>query len=227
MQMQTKTIAFDQIQFKAVGDAMTFEGYASVFGGVDFYGDTIVKGAYASTLRKNGKPKMFINHASWKLPIGKWVKATEDDHGLLVQGEMTPGQSESADVWACMKHGTVDGLSIGYVLDPGDYEPLANGGRLIKKVSRLVEVSPVTFPADEAARIDAESIKSDVEGIETVRDFERFLRDAGNFSKGMTQLLVARAKVVFGGDPQSDTEAKALSEMLARINTISFPGARP
>jgi len=33
----------------AVDDAGTFEGYASVYGGVDSYGDTIAPHAYATT----------------------------------------------------------------------------------------------------------------------------------------------------------------------------------
>lgn len=90
----------------------TFSGYASVFGGVDSYGDTILRGAFEYTLRNNGKPKMFFQH-DWNMPVGKWTKAKEDEHGLFVEGELTPNLSLAADVRAAMKHGTLDGLSIG------------------------------------------------------------------------------------------------------------------
>lgn len=182
--MYHKTLSLSDCQIKLDDSGGTFEGYASVFGGKDSYGDTIVRGAYASTLRENGKPKMFFNHGSWDLPIGKWLKAKEDDKGLVVAGEFTTGHRMAEDVRASLKHGTVDGLSIGYYLKAGDFEELDGGGRLIKKVSKLVEVSIVTFPADGAARIDLESVKSEMEGIETMRDFERFLRDAGASPKG-------------------------------------------
>src|SRR4249919_1987050 len=178
-----KTLSLTDVDLKVEGEAGTFTGYASVFGGVDSYGDTIIKGAFESTLRNNGKPKMFFNH-EWTMPIGKWVSVKEDDHGLLVKGELTPGLALSADVRAAMKHGTLDGLSIGGYLKKGDYED-TEGGRVIRKWSNLMEISPVAFPADSAARVDGSSVKSEladaIEEIESVRDFERFLRDAGSF----------------------------------------------
>lgn len=215
-----KTLSLSDCDIKMDGGEGRFSGYASVFGGVDSYGDTIVKGAYEYTLKKNGKPKMFLQHDSWSLPIGKWLVAKEDNHGLFVEGELTPGLSKAQDTYAALKHGTLDGLSIGYMLKAGDYEELADGTRLIKRVSDLVEVSPVVFPADSSARVDLASVKTAVDTIETIRDFERFLRDAGGLSKGLTEALVSRAKIVFGqGDPDPQPiEAKAMAELMERIN---------
>jgi HK97 family phage prohead protease len=218
-----KNLSLTDVDLKVEGDTGTFTGYASVFGGVDSYGDTIIKGAFESTLRNNGKPKMFFNH-EWTMPIGKWTSVKEDDHGLLVTGELTPGLALSADVRAAMKHGTLDGLSIGGYLKKGDYED-TEGGRVIRKWSNLMEISPVAFPADSAARVDAASVKSElveaIEGIESVRDLERFLRDAGSFSKGAAVALVARArKVLVEGDPDDTAEAKALADIASRIERL-------
>jgi HK97 family phage prohead protease len=221
-----KTLSLTDVDLKVEGEAGTFTGYASVFGGVDSYGDTIIKGAFESTLRNNGKPKMFFNH-EWTMPIGKWVSVKEDDHGLLVKGELTPGLALSADVRAAMKHGTLDGLSIGGYLKKGDYED-TEGGRVIRKWSSLMEISPVAFPADSAARVDSSSVKGAefaeaIEEIESIRDFERFLRDAGSFSKGAAVALVARARKVFGveGEPDDSPEAKALAEIEARLARLA------
>lgn len=220
-----KTLSLESCDLKMDGDTGRFAGYASVFGGVDSYGDTIIKGAFESTLRNNGKPKMFFNHA-WDMPIGKYITAKEDDHGLWVEGELTPGLSLSADVRAAMRHGTLDGLSIGGYLKKGDYEE-TEGGRIIRKWSALMEVSPVVFPADGAARIDLTSVKSaalieDIAAIETLREFEGFLRDAAGLSKGAAQALTARAKVVLtlrdAGDDEA--EAKAVQEIAARVLRI-------
>lgn len=221
-----KTLALEGVELKFEGDTGKFSGYASVFGGVDSYGDTLIKGAFESTLRNNGKPKMFFNHA-WDMPIGKWTTAKETDHGLFVEGELTPGLSLSSDVHAAMKHGTLDGLSIGGLLNKGDYEDSADGGRIIRKWSKLMEVSPVVFPADSAARIDLASVKSaafvdDIAAIETLREFEGFLRDAVGLSKGAAQALTARAKAVLilrdAGD--STAEAKATQAIIERITRI-------
>ena len=56
-----KTLKFDDVGLKVQVEAGTFEGYASKWGGVDSYGDTIIKGAFSETL-KSTTPKMFWNH---------------------------------------------------------------------------------------------------------------------------------------------------------------------
>lgn len=225
-----KTLSLSDVRLKAEGDAGTFSGYASVFGGVDSYGDTIVKGAFASTLRTHGLPKMFFNH-EWTMPIGKFTTVKEDDHGLFVEGELTPGMTLSTDVRAALKHGTLDGLSIGGYVKQGDYDT-TDTGRVIRRWTRLMEISPVAFPADGAARVDLDSVKGEeltaaIGEIDTVRDLESFLRDAGGLSKGAAVALVARAKVVLGveGEPgPASAEAKAMQQLLERINGFQVPG---
>jgi HK97 family phage prohead protease len=221
-----KTLRLQDVSLKMDGEAGSFAGYASVFGGVDSYGDTIVKGAFQSTLRTRGMPKMFYDH-EWNFPIGKWTSAKEDDKGLFVKGELTPGLSRANDVHAALKHGTLDGLSIGGYVMQGDYDT-TDTGRVIRKWSALIEISPVVFPADAAAKIDGESVKGAdlleaIGSIESVRDLECFLRDAGGLSKGAAIALVARSKAVLGveGEPDAkQAEAKALKALSQRIEQL-------
>lgn len=227
-----KNLSLNNVQLKMEGDGGTFQGYASVFGGVDSYGDTIIKGAFDSTLRTKGQPKLFLEHA-WAgfgvagaalLPIGKCT-CKEDDHGLLLSGQLTPGMSVADDVHAAMKHGTIDGLSIGGHVKKGDYEETETG-RIIRKWSHLVEVSVVSMPADSSARVDMSSVKggSDIiaaiNEIASIRDLENLLRDAAGFSKGAACALAARVKTLFGqGDPGA-AEAKAIQQFNDRLVRI-------
>lgn len=218
-----KTLKFEDVALKMQGDTGTFEGYASKWDGVDSYGDTILKGAFVDTLRE-APPKMFFNH-QWTMPIGKWISAEEDSAGLFVRGELTPGLAVAGDVRAAMKHGTLDGLSIGGFLKKGDYEETKTG-RIIRKWSQLAEISPVVFPADGAARIDLQSVKSyseEIHQLETIREFESFLRDAGGFGKGAAQALTARAKELFTlrDAGEGDKEAKEMALILERIQRLS------
>lgn len=223
--LERKTLLLSNCQIKADGKAGKFAGYASVFNQIDSYGDTILPGAYQKTLETNGMPKMFLQHKSWELPIGKWLAAKEDDHGLYVEGELTIGMTRADDTYAALKHGTLDGLSIGYRLSRDDYEFDSGSDmerRIIKNVSLLAEVSPVVFPADTHARIDLGSVKSEIDQIETIRDFEYFLRDAGGLSKGLTNALISRARILFGHRDDDHTEndaksAQVLNEALERI----------
>lgn len=220
-----KTLSLSDADIKMDGETGRFSGYASVFGGVDSYGDTIIKGAFESTLRANGKPKMFFNH-EWNMPIGKWLVAKEDDKGLYVEGELTPGLGLSADVRAAMKHGTLDGLSIGGFLKKGDFED-TEGGRIIRKWSNLAEVSPVVFPADSAARVDLSSVKGGpdlaeaIEQAQSIREIEQLLRDAAGLSKGAAVALVARVKALAGRGDSDDAEAMAIHLMAMRINRLA------
>jgi HK97 family phage prohead protease len=224
--VEHKTLSLTDCEIKLAGDTGTFEGYASTFGNVDSYGDTILPGAYKDTLAKHGMPKMFILHRSYELPIGKWLDAGEDTKGLYVKGELTPNLSMANDVGAALKHGTLDGLSIGYALKKGDYTPSdqMEGGRIIKKISILSEISPVTFPADSHARIDLSSIKSEIETIESIKDFERYLREAGNFNRDMCKMLIAQAKIIFGQrDADNVVDAKAIEALKKRFEKIMLP----
>ena len=219
-----KHLSLSDVTLKLSGDAGSFEGYASVFGGVDTYGDTIVKGAFDSTLRQNGLPKMFFGH-DFGMPIGKWKSAKEDDKGLYVKGELTPGLALAGDVHAALKHGTLDGLSIGGYVKLGDYDTTETG-RMIRKWTKLVEVSPVVFPADSAARVDGSTVKGAdlldaIQEIESVRDLESLLRDAAGLSKGAAVALVARAREVFGvGDPH-EAQTKAMQAIADRLKRIA------
>jgi HK97 family phage prohead protease len=219
----TKTLRLEDAEIKMDGDTGKFSGYASVFGGVDSYGDTLVRGAFESTLRTNGKPKMFFNH-SWDMPIGKWTKAKEDDKGLFVEGEFTPGLALSADVRAAMRHGTLDGLSIGGYLKKGDYEE-TEGGRIIRKWSNLMEVSPVVFPADGAARVDLSSVKSiDFESLlpecKTEKDIEKLLRDAG-IGKWEAMAIVSTIRTIVKGRDATGESEEMNALILDRIRKLT------
>lgn len=217
-----KTLKLEDVDLKMEGETGKFSGYASVFGGVDSYGDTIIKGAFESALR-NGKPKMFFNH-EWSMPIGKWLKAKEDDHGLFVEGELTPDLSLAADVRAAMKHGTLDGLSIGGYLKAGDYEETEKG-RIIRKWSNLMEVSPVVFPADSAARIDLSSVKhidfeSMLHGCDTEKDIEKLLRDAGLLKEQATA-IVSRVRAILKGRDALERHDEQILAIAARIERLA------
>ena len=217
-----KNLSLSDVKLTKAEGAGRYSGYASVFGGVDSYGDTIVKGAFASTLRNNGTPKMFFDH-DWSMPIARIDVAKEDDHGLMIEWEMTPKMSKAADVQAALEHGTLDGLSIGGYVKAGDYDETETG-RVIRKWANLMEVSVVAFPADAAARVaKGADFAEAIDELKSLKEIERFLRDAGGFSKGAATALVARAKVVLGveGDPDpAAAEAKAIAQLHERLQAV-------
>lgn len=211
MNLHHKSLAIEAVEVKFdQGREGVFSGYASMFNGKDSYGDTILKGAYHDTLMNRERPiQMRWNH--WGPVIGKWLKIEEDDKGLYVEGELTPGHSRAMDVYASLKHGAVTGMSIGYY--PKEYEELKDGGRLLKAID-LVEISVVETPADVNAQIG--DVKSAVEQAQSLKEIESILRDVGGFSHAQAKALVARVKAV--GEPRDAEPSKPtinLDELLA------------
>lgn len=200
--------------FKFNEEAGTFEGYASVFGGVDSYGDTVMKGAYEETLNERDRPvRMRWNH--YGEVVGKWLEMREDEKGLYVKGQLTPGHSKAEDIKALLKHGAIDGLSIGYFVR--DAEPNGYGGDNLKQID-LIEISVVEEPADLGATITG--IKSAIEKAETLADLERSLRDAG-LSKSVATALVSRTKSLVLCDAESEAKAEAEKvEAIKRVEEI-------
>jgi uncharacterized protein len=210
MNLETKRLGLEAVQVKLDADDMRFAGYASVFGGLDEYGDTIDPKAYDRTLKrgKNDRPiRMRWNH--WGPVIGKWVELKIDGKGLWVEGELTPGHSVAQDAYASLKHGAVDGLSIGY--RPKKIEMLDDGKRRLLKEIELVEISVVEEPADLGARVG--DVKSAIEAAQTLKEIEAILRDEGRFSRADACALVARIKALAHGE--RDAERKQTDELLA------------
>ena len=211
--METKTTEIANVELKLNSDGRTFEGYASVFNGVDSYGDTILPGAYKEVLSERKNPiKMFFNHNSYQLPIGKWEDIAEDSKGLHVKGKLTPGLALSEDVYAALKDGTLDGLSIGYSMVGGKYSIPEEGKRIIEKIGKLYEISVVTFPADKAAVISGVKTDLDLSEVKTVRELEEILRDSG-FSRSNAQKLIAVAKTAIKSDMQRESAERANDEL--------------
>ncbi len=187
----------------------TFSGYASVFGGIDSYGDRIAPGAYLKTLEGRDRTvKMRWNH--FGPVIGKWKLIQEDEKGLYVEGELTPNHSVASDVAASLQHGAIDGMSIGYIVKDSEMDGVVN----VLKEIELIEISVVEEPADNAARVD--SIKSSIEDADSLKEIERLLRDAGGFSRGHAAALVSRIKSLSHGDRVGEKDASDLTALLKR-----------
>jgi len=184
MQALNKGRAF-AVDVKDVTSEGQIAGYGSVFGNVDQGFDIVEPGSFDKSLETRGMPKMLFGHDMWEPPIGKWTKAGEDKDGLALEGSLNMDTQRGSEIHAGLKMGTLDGLSIGFLLK--DSEVDKRGIRHIKEVD-LFEVSVVTFPMNELARVDA--VKQLVDDGISKRTLERILRDAG-FTGAQAKALIA------------------------------------
>lgn len=160
-----------KVEFKATGDAGTYEGHFSVFGNVDDGSDVMVPGAFLKTIKERGhRVKIFYAH-DWQKLIGPTPDVlTEDEIGLFAKGRLTLDSFWGKEAWALMKDGALNEASIGYEAIKVDYQPGDNAVpgvittpvRVLKEV-KLYEISPVPIGMNNLAEIRA--IKSNIATI--------------------------------------------------------------
>jgi uncharacterized protein len=212
--MEIKHLPLSTSEIKFAGAGFGFSGYASMFGGVDAYGDTIQRGAYEKTLQDRDRPiRMRWNH--YGDVIGKWKRIEEDEKGLWVEGELTEGHSKASDVYASLRHGAIDGLSIGYRVKGFEEKP--NGIRLLKEIE-LVEISVVEEPADLYATVN--EVKSALAKAESLKEIESLLRDVGRFSHADAKLLVSRVKALNHRDDEEEKTKQEIQAVLSKFGLL-------
>jgi HK97 family phage prohead protease len=173
-----------QIKMDGVAEDGTFTGYGSVFGIEDSYQEVVQAGAFKESLKEIASKGRFVpvlwQHKSDQ-PIGVYDSIVEDDHGLKVTGRLLIDKvAQAKEAHALMQAGAVSGLSIGYWVRESSYDE-KTGVRTLVKLD-LVEVSLVTFPANDDARVEAVKFKLSHGELPNLKEFEKLLREAG-FSK--------------------------------------------
>lgn len=226
--MKTKDFA---LEIKDLSDEGTFEGYGSVFGNRDSYGDKVMPGAFVASLarhkREGSKVLMLWQHNPDE-PIGVWEDLAEDAKGLWGKGRFLLEVQRAREAHALAKAGAIQGLSIGYREVKADNE---GPDRLLKELD-LYEISPVSFPANRRARIEA--VKS--ERMEEfarrlrdgdplpVKDFEDILREAGVPKAMATQIASVGYAKAIRGEPEGkakNTADDVLADLKAAVSAFS------
>ena len=168
------------LEWKA-DDQGTIEGYGSVFDVVDQGGDIIAPGAFRQSLASGRKAKMLFQHDPSAV-VGVWNTLEEDQKGLRVAGKMLTSVKAGAEAYELVKAGAIDGLSIGY----RTVKSMDRNGKRVIMQAELWEVSLVTFPMNEMARIDA------VKAAEMSREeIERLLTLRAGVSRSVARQLLA------------------------------------
>lgn len=206
-----KDFAFE---IKATKDGAEFEGYGSVFGNVDSYNEIVAQGAFADSIKDikaSGRPLPVLwNHNSDE-PIGKYLDLVEDERGLKVRGQLLTGSvSRAKEIASMIEAGIISGLSIGYYVKGYTIDEETRIWTLTKL--KLREISVVTFPANDEARIETVKAKLAAGGQLTQREFEKILRDVG-FSKTEATRIGRSGYSGYTGERDADGDLAALQAL--------------
>lgn len=179
-----KIIDSGVVETKGVNERF-FTAYATTFGNVDRENDIMDKEAFRLVLDDihSGRarmPKLAYQHDLTKL-CGIIRTINADDKGVRIEGtfiDTTLGR----DTYEEVKTGAITDMSVGFLSEDTEFDP-QNGTRTFKLIKELVEVSFVSYPANPQANV------VDVKSLKTIREVEKFLRDAGMSQKEAKGLL--------------------------------------
>jgi HK97 family phage prohead protease len=149
------------------------EGIANVGNIKDLQGDTVLPGAWSRVIRDfdNGEqaiPFVWGHNVEQvdargritrleELPVGSpLISANQKGaraSGLYFQAQMSMSSNAGREAYALISDGAVKSTSVQFVLGPGGSEPDGDGGRLIKSISKLIEISGVIVPASPGSMI--------------------------------------------------------------------------
>lgn len=218
--MKTKDFT---LHVKDVSDEGTFEGYGSVFGNVDSYGEKVMPGAFVASLakhRREGTAVMMLWNHDPHQPIGVWDDLAEDNKGLWGKGRLLLDIQKARETHTLAKNKAIGGLSIGY----REVKVTPDGKVRNLDELDLLEISPVTFPANRRARIEAVKSERMDDFARRLRDgdpmpvkeFEDILRDAG-VPKSMA---VQIASVGYAKAIRSESEGEQANDAAAFLKAL-------
>ena len=153
--IETRVDSTDDGRDLVVGHASVYDSRSNNLGG--FY-EYIERGAFTEELIANSDVRALINHDP-NLILARntsgTLNLTADERGLKYEFEM-PETSYGKDLAISMKRGDITQSSFAFTVAEDDWSTDADGNniRTIKKIDRLYDVSPVTYPAYNMAQSD-------------------------------------------------------------------------
>ena len=141
------------------GDGRTVCGIACPFDAptdLGRYVETIARTAFDRTIAERGpqRVKFLAQHNDRALPIGRATVLRPDTAGLYAELRVSK-TSHGDEVLELIKDGALDGLSIGFDPVPATDRWSADRSSVVRHEVRLAEISAVTVPAYELARVTA------------------------------------------------------------------------
>ena len=160
---EIRTFNVENLELRQEGEDNVVVGYGSVFNTLSNelggFREIIAEGAFDGRLEDD--VRFLINHDG--LPLARTTNGTlrlsTDDRGLKYEAKVA-NTSIGRDLVELMRNGTINQSSFAFVVEDDSWE-VRDGinVRTINKVSRLYDVSAVTYPAYEEASVALRSME--------------------------------------------------------------------
>lgn len=164
--------AFGVVELRAKGDSRLIAGHAAVFNqlSVDLGGfrEQVAPGAFARAIQSDDVRALFNHDANHVLGrnTAKTLRLAEDDHGLAFEIDPPAGVRWVEDLMLSIERGDITQCSFGFRTIRDEWEMAGpNVVRTLLEV-RLLDVSPVTFPAYPQTDV---GLRAALDGLATFR----------------------------------------------------------
>lgn len=155
-----------------------------------WYSERIAKGSLDDADLKD--VRFLVNHNTDMIPLARsrnnnansTMQLSVDDEGMLIRVDLdTENNTEARNLYSAVERGDLDGMSFMFVVGSDEWDDIdsEHPTRTITKLSKVFEVSAVTFPAYEQTSISArglsDALDSAKESLENVKAEKRAIED--------------------------------------------------
>lgn len=144
--------------------------------------------------------RFLVNHDTSKIPLARsrrnnensTMQLTVDANGMTIRVTLdTENNSEARNLYSAIKRGDITGMSFMFGIDDQEWTEMESDHptRHIRKISTVIEVSAVTFPAYEETDISArnkealDSARRELDNARNAVDTAKETRDALELEK--------------------------------------------
>ena len=148
------------MEVRAQGDAdeLRVEGYAAVFNqetNLGFFREQIARGAFSDVMEDDVRRLLNHDGAPLARTTNQTLTLSVDDEGLRYEAILSD-TTQGRDLYKMIQRGDITQSSFAFTIKGEEWDKETNT-RTITKVGRLLDVSPVTYPAYPQASVSARS----------------------------------------------------------------------
>ena len=144
-----------------------------------WYDEIIENGALMETDLRD--VRFLVNHNTDMIPLARsrnnnansTMQMSVDDEGMTIRVDLdVENNTEAKNLYSAVERGDIDGMSFMFTVDGDKWDDIESDHptRTITKISKVLEVSAVTFPAYEQTSISARGLDFAVDNAKSSLD---------------------------------------------------------
>ena len=145
--------------------------------------------------------RFLVNHNTDMIPLARsrnntdnsTMQMTVDEFGMAIRVNLdTENNADARSLYSAVERGDISGMSFMFIVDADAWDDIdaEHPTRRIRSISRVLEVSAVTFPAYEATSITARGLADALESAKASLESEKARRNAMEKRKKTIKLLL-------------------------------------